>query len=314
MPGLLDRLKAAPVVLTDGAIETRLIFDFHQDLPDFASFLALFNQGGRRALDRIYRGYMRIAGEFNLPMQVGTPTWRAHPEGLARQGFSAPGDLVRVNTAALNFLMGLRRELSLEEMVALAGVVGPKRDGYDPDAAPDALSAEAYHRPQAEALAGAGVDLLYGPTFASAQELLGLARAFAATGVPYALAPVVGADGCLRDGTPLSELVAQIDAAVTPRPLCFLIGCVHPSHVAEARRTASWPTSSGRVVGLKANASPLPPDALDGSNHLETGALEDFVTGIADLHQGGFRILGGCCGTTDAHIRAIAQRVKAEAL
>lgn len=309
----LDRLRTAPVVLADGAIETRLRFEFHRPLPDFASFLPLFDPAGRRALAEIYRGYLRIAAESGLPMQVGTPTWRAHPEGLARQGFTAPGDLARVNGEAVALLAGLRRELGLEGSVVIAGVVGPQRDGYDPSDAPDAAAAETYHRPQAEALARAGVDLLYGPTFAGAEELLGLARAFAATGVPYALAPVVGPEGRLRDGTPLADLIARIDGAVTPPPLHFLIGCVHPSHVAEAWATPAWPRS-GRVAGLKANASPLPPEALDGSESLQAGDVDGFVAGMEALHRGGFRILGGCCGTGEAHIRALARRFAAEAV
>jgi homocysteine S-methyltransferase len=246
-------------------------------------------------------------------MQVGTPTWRAHPEGLARQGFAAPGDLARVNTEAVTLLMELRRQLALEDRVLIAGVVGPLRDGYDASDAPDATAAEAYHRPQSEVLAHAGVDLLYGPTFASAEEMVGLARAFAATGVPYALAPIIGADGCLRDGTPLADLIARIDDAVTPPPMHFLIGCVHPSHVAEARATPAWPRSN-RVAGLKANASPLPPEALDGSDHLQASDIVGFVGGMSELHRAGLRILGGCCGTGAAHIRALAHRFTAEAV
>ena len=89
MARFADRLKAAPVMLTDGGIETRLIYEFHRPLPDFASFLPLFDPEGRSALAAIYRSYMKVAAEHDLPMQIGTPTWRAHPEGLARQGFAA---------------------------------------------------------------------------------------------------------------------------------------------------------------------------------------------------------------------------------
>src|SRR5690349_20508872 len=92
-----DRLERAPVLLTDGGIETRLIYEFGLPLPDFASFLALFSAEGRAALGTIYRGYMQIAVDHDLAMQVGTPTWRAHPEGLARQGCAAADDIARIN-------------------------------------------------------------------------------------------------------------------------------------------------------------------------------------------------------------------------
>ena len=106
MARFADRLKAAPVMLTDGGIETRLIYEFHRPLPDFASFLPLFDPEGRAALAAIYRSYMKVAAEHDLPMQIGTPTWRAHPEGLARQGFAAAGDLARVNGEAVSVPAG----------------------------------------------------------------------------------------------------------------------------------------------------------------------------------------------------------------
>jgi S-methylmethionine-dependent homocysteine/selenocysteine methylase len=157
-----------------------------------------------------------------LPMQIGTPTWQAHPEGLARQGFAAAGDLARVNGEAVTFLADMRRDLGLDGQVFIAGVIGPRRDGYDPHGAPEAAEAETYHTPQVRVLAGLGVDLLYAPTFASTEELLDVARACAATGLPYALAPVIEADGRLPDGTPLGDAIARIDeaAAAAGRVAC----------------------------------------------------------------------------------------------
>ena len=306
MSRFADRLKAAPVMLTDGGIETRLIYEFHLALPDFGSFLPHFDIEGRAALDTIYRSYMKVAAEHDLPMQVGTPTWRAHPEGLVRQGFPAVGDLARVNGEAVAFLKDMRGDLGLEDKVFIAGVIGPRHDGYDPSGAPDAATAEAYHTPQARVLTEAGVDLLYAPTFASAEELLGVARAFAATGLPYMLAPVVEANGCLPDGAPLSDVIARIDSGVTPRPLHFLVGCVHPTRFSEAAASSAWPKSH-RVVGLKANASTLPPEELDKLDHLEEGKPEVFATLMAGLHARGLKVLGGCCGTSEAHIRALAR-------
>ncbi|SJZ95414.1 homocysteine S-methyltransferase [Enhydrobacter aerosaccus] len=308
MSRFADRLRTAPVLLADGGIETRLIYEFHRPLPDFASFLPLFTPDGRADLTAIYRSYMQVALDYDLPMQVGTPTWRAHPEGLARQGFSAPEDVDRVNGEAAAFLRDLRGELGAEDKIFIAGVVGPRRDGYDPHGAPDATAAERYHTPQARSLAAAGVDLLYAPTFASSDELLGVARAFAACELPYVLAPVIGADGRLPDGTPLGDAIEHIDTTVSTPPLHFLIGCVHPSRFAEAEAAPAWPKVA-RVAGLKANASTLPPEELDKLDHLDEGKPEVFADLMAALHARGLKVMGGCCGTSDAHIRALAQRL-----
>jgi S-methylmethionine-dependent homocysteine/selenocysteine methylase len=313
-PSFVEASLQAPVMLTDGGIETRLIYQDHLTLPDFASFLPLFDPSGRRAIEALYRSYFAIAADTGLPMQIGTPTWRAHPEGLARQGFTAPGDLHRVNAAAVALLRDLRQAFGLQGQVFIAGVMGPRRDGYDPHNAPDAAAARDYHSPQAACLAGLGVDVLYAPTFASAAELRGIAAAMAATGLPYALAPVIDADGVLLDGTPLGDAIGRIDAEVAPRPLHYLIGCVHPTTLRRAwQRAPKLPEDvARRVAGLKANASNLPPDQLDKLDHLEEGRPENFADLMLGLHRDyGLRVLGGCCGTDDRHIRAIADRLAA---
>jgi S-methylmethionine-dependent homocysteine/selenocysteine methylase len=305
-----EAVRQAPVMLTDGGIETRLIYQDHLTLPDFASFLPLFESSARPRLAALYQSYLDIARDSGLPMQVGTPTWRAHPEGLARQGFTAADDLRRVNAAAVALLRDSRQASGLQDLVFIAGVIGPRRDGYDPANAPDAREARDYHAAQAGCLAELGVDLLYAPTFASTAELRGVAAAMAATGLPYALAPVIDADGALLDGTPLADAIRRIDAEVAPRPLHYLIGCVHPTTFRAARRhLRTLPADlAGRVIGLKANASNLPPDQLDKLDHLEEGQPERFAKLMLDLRRDyGLRILGGCCGTDDRHIRAIAQ-------
>lgn len=310
MAGSAELLLSGPL-LADGAIETRLIYEFGLPTPDFAAFVHLFSDTGRATLASIYRGYLEIAAESGLPMQVGTPTWRAHPDGLARQGFCAPGDLARVNAAAFELLAGLRAELGLEGRVLIAGVIGPRRDGYDPAGAPDTAEAEAYHGAQARTLAALGVDLLYAPTFASAPELEGVARACAATALPYALAPVVDEAGRMPDGTALADAVARVDEGVTPPPRHFLLGCVHPARVDQVAGAGALP-GHHRVAGVKANAADLPAEELNRLDRLAGDPPEAFARAMLGLRRHGLTIFGGCCGTTDAHIRALAHGMKAE--
>jgi S-methylmethionine-dependent homocysteine/selenocysteine methylase len=314
MASLEERSRSRSLMLTDGGIETRLIYEFGCKLPEFASFLALFDPARRAALTTIYESYFAVARDFALPMQLGTPTWRAHPDCLARLGFAAPGDVERVNAEAVGFLRDLRARSGLAESAYIAGVIGPRRDGYDPAEAPDAAAARDYHARQAESLAAQGVDLLYAPTFASRGELSGVAAAMAATGLPYALAPVIDGEAKLLDGTPLAETIAEIDGACRPAPLYYLIGCIHPTRLsaAFAQEAASLAPVAGRIAGLKANASTLPPDQLDKLDHLDEGSAAAFADGMLALrHDHGFRVLGGCCGTSDRHIRALAAKLTA---
>ena len=226
------------------------------------------------ALETIYRGYIAIASEFHRPMQIGTPTWRAHPECLERLGFRHANDCERVNLEAVIMLQELRREVKADDLVAIAGVIGPRHDGYDAHAAPNAEEAGRYHSRQARALASSGVDLLYAPTFASAEELRGVADAMAATGLPYALAPVIDADGLMLDGAVLADVIQQIDQTITPQPLHYLGGCVHPSRFRQGFQSVQKRQKAvPRLIGLKANASSLPPGELDKLDHLEEGTV-----------------------------------------
>jgi S-methylmethionine-dependent homocysteine/selenocysteine methylase len=300
-------------MLADGGIETRLIYEFGAELPEFASFLPLFRDD-REALERIYRSYLRVAADSGLPMQIGTPTWRAHPDCLARLGYDRPDDLARVNRAAVRLLDDLRAQAGLQDRVYIAGVIGPRRDGYDPAGAPGTAEARAYHVRQAEVLAACGVDLLYAPTFACASELIGVAQAMASTGLPYVLAPVLGEDGRLPDGTALADATDAVDAAVVPRPLHIMVGCVHPSRVQAIAASGSAGALPGRVAGIKANASTLPPDQLDKLGRLDEGDCQLFARQMTALRRDhGLRVLGGCCGTNERHIAALAALLTATA-
>ena len=312
---MADLSRTGAVMVTDGGIETRLIYEFGCELPDFASFLPLYRPAQRPALEAVYRSYLAVATDFSdLPMQVGTPTWRAHPDALARLGFDKPDDLDPVNRPAVAFLHALRAEARLETQVYIAGVIGPRRDGYDPAGAPSVAESQAYHAAQAQILASCGVDLLYAPTFASHAELHGVAAAMAATGLPYALAPVIDTQARLLDRVPLADAIREIDDAVQPRPLHYLIGCVHPTRfsAALAHEDGSLASVAGRIVGIKANASTLPPDQLDKLDHLDAEAAGAFAEDMLALRRNyGLKVLGGCCGTNDRHIRAIAERLAA---
>ncbi len=299
----------APVMLTDGGIETRLIFEHHLDLPEFASFLPLLDEAERGVLAAIYDSYLAVAAESGLPMQIGTPTWRAHPECLTRLGHGGPDALARINGMAVTLLQERRRAAGLEDSVYIAGVIGPRRDGYDPVQAPGSEEAADYHRVQAETLAGLGVDLLYAPTFASAGELLGVACAMAATGRDYALAPVIGEDAAMPDGTPIDRAIAAIDGRAPRPPLHYMVGCVHPSRFRRALPPGPK-VLHGRIAGLKANASELPPEELDRLDHLDEGVAETFGVQMASLHDShGLTVLGGCCGTNQRHIAALARNL-----
>jgi S-methylmethionine-dependent homocysteine/selenocysteine methylase len=268
---------------------------------------------GRAALETLYLRYLDVGRRHGLPMQVGTPTFRAGPQRLRRAGYSDPDDVRRVNGDCFRLLGGLREGLGdYGVKVYIAGVIGPKGDCYKPDVAPGTEEATHYHRVQAEALAEAGADLLVATTFPAASEALGVVRAMARTGVPYVVSVVIKADGSLLDGTPLAEVIERIDGSATPRPAYYAVNCVHPSVLREALRSDERlrRLADGRLLGFKANASRRPPKELEKLDHLESETPERLADEIVSLRdEFGLKVLGGCCGTDDRHIAALADRL-----
>ena len=104
--GALPQLRDTPF-LTDGGIETTLIFHEGHDLPYFAAYDLLTRDGGEEALRRYFEPYVRIAGEHGLGIVLETATWRANQDWAERLGH-APDRLVELNRRAVELLEELR--------------------------------------------------------------------------------------------------------------------------------------------------------------------------------------------------------------
>ena len=81
----LPQLTRTPF-LTDGGIETTLIFLEGYDLPHFAAYDLLAREGGEDALRRYFEPYVRIALDRGVGIVLETPTWRANPTGRSVSG------------------------------------------------------------------------------------------------------------------------------------------------------------------------------------------------------------------------------------
>jgi homocysteine S-methyltransferase len=295
-----DLLRSGPV-LSEGSVFERLrraegiAFD-----PEVGIGALVADATGREALADVHRAYLGIGLERGLPVLLQTDTRHALPDRIARSAH-AGADLNGLNAALL-------RELCDEASAAdvlIGGLVGPLGDGYGGDTAPDAAAAERLLRPQAEALVAGGVDLLVAATLPDAGEALGIARALAATGLPYVIGVVARADGTLLDGTRLGDLVAAIDHGTPQAPAGYALTCVHPS-VAAAAITAG--PGGERVIACFANASALSPDEFDGRAELAAGEPGPFA---AQLDALGLPVSGDCCRTDERHLAALADRLTA---
>ena len=93
--------------LTDGGIETTLIFREGLDLPLFAAFDLLKNAGGEAALRRYFEGYAALARRLGAGLILESATWRANPDWGARLGYSREA-LAEANRQAIRLLEEIR--------------------------------------------------------------------------------------------------------------------------------------------------------------------------------------------------------------
>jgi homocysteine S-methyltransferase len=85
----LPQLQTTRPFLTDGGLETTLVFRDGIDLPDFAAFPLLDSDEGQAALRRYYESYLGVAAQSGTGIVLDTPTWRANLDWGARLGYDA---------------------------------------------------------------------------------------------------------------------------------------------------------------------------------------------------------------------------------
>jgi S-methylmethionine-dependent homocysteine/selenocysteine methylase len=93
--------------LTDGGIETTLIFRDGLELPHFAAFHLLKDEAGTAALRRYFARYAGIARANGTGFILESPTWRASSDWGEKLGYSAAA-LADANTASIRLMQELR--------------------------------------------------------------------------------------------------------------------------------------------------------------------------------------------------------------
>jgi S-methylmethionine-dependent homocysteine/selenocysteine methylase len=287
--------------LTDGGLETTLVFHEGIDLPCFAAFPLLEELRARGTIRRYFDGFLELADERGDQFVLDTVTWRANPGWGARLGFDAPS-LAAANRRAVEFARSIAAH---GDRVLVNGVVGPHGDGYAVGERMGADEATEYHSWQVAELAAAGVERVTALTLTYPEEAVGVVRAAEAAGVPSVVSFTVETDGRLPDGTPLAQAIEQVDGATGAAAEFFMINCAHPSHIARGLDDAA---ALARIGGLRVNASALSHAELDAMDELDAGDPPTLAHDNAALRSRlpAIRLLGGCCGTDIRHVSEIA--------
>lgn len=297
LPQLADSL-----FLSDGGLETTLIYHESIALPAFASFTLLASEEGTARLRRYYGVYADIARRRQLGVVLESATWRASADWGAQLGYDAAA-LARINRRAIDLLVEVRREFETGKTpVVISGNLGPRGDGYRPESRMTAAEAERYHLAQIRTFADTDADMVSAFTLNYIEEAVGIVRAARSMRMPVAVSFTLETDGRLPSGDALETAIRRVDAETDGHAEYFMINCAHPTHFEHVLADgADW---IDRIRGVRANASCRSHAELDAATALDEGDPAEFGRQHLSLRQRLPRlsVVGGCCGTDHRHV------------
>lgn len=291
--------------ITDGGLETTLIYHYGIDLPCFAAFDLLKNESGYETLKNYYATYASMAREYRTGLILESPTWRSSEDWGKVLGYSHD-ELDAVNRKSIDLMREIRDEFRNEyTRIVTSGCIGPRGDGYQPSAMMSAAEAEQYHLRQIKTFSECGADMVTAITMNYAEESIGITQAAARCNIPVAISFTVETDGRLPSGQKLDDAIHLVDAATTSTPAYYMINCAHPEHFEHLfRENKRW---INRIRGIRANSSRKSHSELDQATELDEGNPselgEQYLNLVSRFRN--INIFGGCCGTDHRHIDEI---------
>ncbi|MDR5741076.1 MULTISPECIES: homocysteine S-methyltransferase family protein [unclassified Caballeronia] len=291
--------------MTDGGIETTLIFHEGIELPCFAAFDLLKDADGAARLESYFRTYASIAAKEGVGLVLEAPTWRANADWGRKLGYPDAA-LAHVNRKAIDMLVRVRADFETPETpIVISGCLGPRGDAYRIESRMTRDEARAYHQPQIDTFASTAADMVAAFTITYPDEGIGVIDAARRADMPVAISFTLETDGRLPSGDALRDAVERADEESGGYAAYYMINCAHPSHFETVLGDGgAW---LDRVHGVRANASRLSHAELDDSTDLDDGDPEELGAQYRALRAllPRMNVVGGCCGTDHRHVSAI---------
>jgi S-methylmethionine-dependent homocysteine/selenocysteine methylase len=302
----LPQLSGAPF-LTDGGMETTMIFHEGIALPHFAVFDLLRTADGVQQIRAYYDRYAAMATAHGVGFILECPTWRANADWGDKLGYSKDG-LAEANRRAVGLMADIRaRHETPKSPIVISGNIGPRGDGYVADRKMSADEAQDYHSAQVNVFRTTEADIVSAFTINYLEEAIGIVRACKAAAMPAVISFTLETDGRLPSGASLQEAIEMVDAATSSAPIYYMINCAHPTHFEDVLTPgARW---VNRIRGLRANASKRSHAELDSCSDLDIGNPAELGHEYQSLLRKlpHLTVFGGCCGTDHRHVEQIAQ-------
>lgn len=305
----IDERINATIFLTDGGLETDLIFTKNIDLPHFAAFPLLDNPQYANTLRKYYMDYLEIAKQNGTGYILESPTWRANSDWGFKLGYNKQ-DLLKVNQKAIQGLKELKETYKDDiKDILISGLIGPRGDGYQMAGSMTAAEAMQYHSLQVNAFKEAEVDMISAITLTDTEEAIGISMAAKTNKLPVVISFTVETDGQMANGDSLEEAIYKVDNASNDYPSYYMINCAHPTHFIDALDgNHSW---KSRIRGVRSNASCKSHEELDESTELDSGNVIEFGKWHNQLKNilPELKVYGGCCGTDASHVESICTHI-----
>lgn len=289
---LQDKIKQKGLLLADGAVGTNLFSMGLQtgDSPE------LWNTDHPDRIEQLYRGFIDAGSDIILTNSFGGTRYR-----LALH--KADTKVAELNIAAANIA---RSEVERSGRdVLIAGSMGPTGEILEPNGPVSIAQAAEAFAEQAAALAEGGADILWIETISSREEILAAVTGAAGVGLPMVLTVSIDTNGRTMMGlTPedLIDIYSTLDQPLTA------VGTNCGVGAAEVVATIANMTAAANARGVKptlvAKANCGIPEYVDGK--IVYNGTPQIMQAYATLAaNAGADIIGGCCGTTPEHVRAM---------
>ncbi len=288
--GFVQRLKRGPV-LCDGAMGTQL---YDRGGVTFDRCLDELNLSNPELVKSIHLDYIRAGAEV-----IETNTFGANRVRLAAHGLEER--VAELNEAGVRIAQEARQLTG--QRIWVAGSIGPLGRPLAPLGAVTPAQARQAFAEQASALAGAGVDLLILETMSSLRELReAVMAAREVCSLPIVAQMSFAEDGRTHSGDTPQDIVRALEAlGVQVIGANCSVGSEHMLRlVEEMAKHTNLPLSAQPNAGFP---------TFQNGRFLYRSSPEYMAQHARRMVEAGALLVGGCCGTTPAHIAAIRDAI-----
>jgi S-methylmethionine-dependent homocysteine/selenocysteine methylase len=290
--------------ITEGGVETEIIYKWGFDMPHFAMFPLLNNPKAAESIRGMYRRYLDLVAKYEHNALIGGFDYRASPDWGSLLGYSA-ASLHEANLQSIQFLRDIAAEYHGQiEQSLFSGCIGPRGDAYQTKNTMDRFQAAEYHAVQLATLKEANVDLAWALTFGDPEEAIGVCMAAKELDMPLAISFSLDSSSKLNTGVEFHKAVELVDKETNNFPQFYSLNCSHPDEFNPAITPGKW---IDRVRCFRPNAVKMDKIALCKLGHLEEGNPIELGQQMNEVREKypHIDIWGGCCGTCDVHLEQI---------